>query len=319
MAAGGSTKAILAAMLANAGIAAAKFVAYLVTGAASMLAEAIHSVADTSNQGLLLLGGRKAQRDASDIHQFGYGRERYFWSFVVSLVLFSLGGLFALYEGYAKLREPHTIESVEWAIGVLLFGIALETYSFRVAIRESVPLKGDRSWAEFIRTSRTPELPVVLLEDAGALLGLVLALLGVGLAALTGNPVWDALGTISIGTLLVIIALTLTVEMKSLLIGESVTATDKKTIDATIASIPSVRRVIDLRTLHLGPEEILIAAKIEFDRSLSVQGLTKEVDRCETALREAIPGHHRIYIEPDLFEEDYSDLETAEEAKPEGH
>lgn len=319
MAAGGSTKAILAAMLANAGIAVAKFVAYLVTGAASMLAESIHSVADTSNQALLLLGGRRAQRDASDIHQFGYGRERYFWSFVVSLVLFSLGGLFALYEGYQKLSEPHAIESVEWAIGVLLFGIALEGYSFSVAIRESTPLKGDRSWFEFIRTSRTPELPVVLLEDAGALIGLVLALVGVGTASITGDPVWDALGTMAIGTLLVIIALTLSVEMKSLLIGEAVTDTDKKTIDDTIASIPSVRHVIDLRTLHLGPEEILIAAKIEFDRSLSVQGLTEEVDRCETALREAIPGRHRIYIEPDLFEEDYSEVEIGDEKTHEGH
>ncbi|MPZ51255.1 MAG: cation diffusion facilitator family transporter [Acidimicrobiia bacterium] len=311
MAAGGSTKAILAAMFANAGIAIAKFVAYLVTGAASMLAESIHSVADTTNQALLLLGSRKAQRAASDIHQFGYGRERYFWAFVVSLVLFTLGGLFALYEGYQKLADPHEITSVGWAIGVLIFGIFLEGYSFGVAIGESRKVKGDRSWYEFIRTSRTPELPVVLLEDAGAMIGLVLALIGVGAAAITGNPLWDALGTMAIGTLLVIIALTLTVEMKSLLIGESVTVQDRKKIDATLAGIPSVRRVIDLRTLHLGPEEILIAAKIEFDRSLSVAGLSDEIDDAERGLREAIPGRHRIYIEPDLYEGDYPDASVS--------
>ncbi|MGB8362610.1 MAG: cation diffusion facilitator family transporter, partial [Acidimicrobiia bacterium] len=223
MSVGGSTRAIVAAMVANAGIAVAKFVAYLVTGSASMLAEAIHSVADTSNQGLLLLGGRKAAKLADDRHQFGFGRERYFWAFVVAMVLFALGGLFSIFEGVEKITHPHQPESLGWAVGVLLFAMAAEGASFRTAIREARHLKGNRSWWRFVRASRNPELPVVLLEDAGALLGLVLALAGVSLTAVTENGLWDGLGTLAIGILLVVISIVLTAEMKSLLIGEAAT------------------------------------------------------------------------------------------------
>ena len=313
MSSSGGTKAILAAMAANAGIAVAKFVAYLVTGSASMLAESIHSVADTSNQGLLLLGGKRAQRVADDRHQFGYGRERYFWAFVVAMVLFSLGGVFSIYEGIEKIRHPHDIESLGWAIGVLLFAIVVETLSFRTAIVESRKSKGDRKWWDFIRRSRSPELPVVLLEDAGALLGLVLALGGVGLAALTGDVIWDGIGTLSIGVLLVIIAIVLTVEMKSLLIGEAATPEHITAMMAAVESIPLVNRVIDLRTQHIGPEEILVAGKLEFDHSLSNPELSAAINEVETAIREAVAVPMRVYLEPDLYDADYaaSDRERA--------
>ena len=307
MATKGGTRAIIAAMAANAGIAIAKFVAYLVTGAASMLAESIHSVADTSNQALLLLGGKRAERVADDRHQFGYGRERFFWAFVVAMVLFALGGLFSIYEGVEKIRHPHETESLGWAIGVLIFAIVVEAVSFRTAIVESRKVKGDKGWWEFIRRSKNPELPVVLLEDAGALLGLLLALFGVGLTALTGDVIWDGIGTLSIGALLVIIAITLTIEMKSLLIGESATKEDIAAILGAVVSVGSVRRVIDLRTQHIGPEEILVAAKVEFDHSLTNPELSAAIDEVETAIRKAVDHDLQMYLEPDLYRPDYAE------------
>src|SRR5215475_6724859 len=223
MSTAGSKRAIIAALLANAGIAVAKFVGYLVTGSSSMLAESVHSVADTSNQGLLLFGQRQSRKEADPLHQFGYGRSRYFYSFVVALVLFTLGSVFALYEGYHKISHPQELTSPVVAIVILLLAICLEGFSFRTAVVESRPLKRSGSWWRFIRASRNPELPVVLLEDSGALIGLVFALIGVGLSTLTGNPVWDGIGTIGIGVLLGVIAVVLMVEMKSLLIGEGAT------------------------------------------------------------------------------------------------
>jgi cation diffusion facilitator family transporter len=289
-------------MAANAVIAVAKFVAYLVTGSASMLAEAIHSVADTSNQGLLLLGGRKAAKVADDRHQFGFGRERYFWAFVVAMVLFALGGLFSIFEGIEKITHPHQPESLGWAIGVLLFAMAAEGTSFRTAIREARHLKGNRSWWRFVRVSRNPELPVVLLEDAGALLGLVLALIGVSLTAVTGNGLWDGLGTLAIGILLVMISIVLTAEMKSLLIGEAATDEHVAALLRAVSGIEEVVRVIDLRTQHIGPEELLVVGKIEFDRDLGNAELSDAIDRVESALRGAVPLTMQIYLEPDLFD-----------------
>lgn len=302
MSTGGSTKAIFAAMAANAGIAVAKFVAFVVTGSSSMLAESIHSVADTSNQALLLLGNRRSRHVADDVHQFGYGRERYFWSFIVAMVIFTLGGLFSIFEGVEKILDPHEVDSLGWAIGVLLFAMVAEGLSFRTAVRESRPLKGQRTWWQFIRTSRSPELPVVLLEDSGALVGLVLALIGVSLTAVTGNAFWDGLGTLSIGVLLVVIALTLTVEMKSLLIGESATRDNIGILRSAVEDVRSVTRVLDFRTQHLGPEELLIATKLEFDRSLSTESLSRAIDEVERALRSSIPMTMHIYVEPDLFD-----------------
>lgn len=305
MAAGGSTKAIVAAMVANGGIAVAKFVAFLVTRSASMLAESIHSVADTSNQGLLLLGGARARRDATTVHQFGHGRERYFWSFVVALVLFSLGGLFAIYEGIEKIRHPHELSSIGWAIGVLVLGIVLESWSFRTAIVASRPLKGDRSWGAFIRHARSPELPVVLLEDAGAMLGLVLALVGVLVATATGNAAWDGIGTLSIGILLVLIALVLAVEMKSLLIGEAATREHHLLLVGALSGAPGITRVIDLRTQHMGPDDLLVAGKVQLAADLTMVAATDVIGAAEDAMRRAVPAARMIYLEPDRYDPDH--------------
>lgn len=303
----GGTKAIVAAMAANGGIAVAKFIAYVVTGSASMLAESIHSVADTSNQGLLLLGSKRARKVADDQHQFGYGRERYFWAFVVAMILFSLGGIYSIYEGIEKIRHPHELESLQWAIGVLLLGIVLEGFSFRTAVVEAKKIMGQQGWWEFIRKSRSPELPVVLLEDAGAMVGLVLALFGVSLAAITGNPVWDGIGTLSIGCLLLVIAVILTIEMQSLLIGEAATDENIAAMVAAVNATPQVTRIIDLRTQHIGGEELLVAGKVEFDHSLTNPELSDAIDAVEAAIRSAVSLTAQIYIEPDLYESEYEE------------
>ena len=300
MSASGGTKAIIAALLANAGIALAKFVGYLVTGSSSMLAEAVHSVADTSNQGLLLLGGKRAQRAATADHPFGYGRDRYFYSFVVALLLFSLGSVFALYEGIHKLESHEPLTSPLVAVIILVVAIGLESYSFRTAIGESRPLKGKLSWWGFIRQSKSPELPVVLLEDFGALIGLVLALLGVGLAVLTGNPVFDALGTIAIGVLLGVIAVILIVEMKSLLIGEGAAQPVLRRIVGAIEEGDPVQRVIHIRTQYLGPEELLVAAKIALAPCTTIEDVARTIDEAEQRVRSAVPEARLIYLEPDL-------------------
>lgn len=296
----GSTKAILAALTANAGIAAAKFFGFFITGSSSMLAEAVHSVADTSNQGLLLFGQRQARKEADSLHQFGYGRSRYFYSFVVALVLFSLGSVFALYEGYHKISHPQKLTSPLVAIVILVVAIGLETFSFRTAMVESRPLKGRSSWWQFIRRSRNPELPVVLLEDTGALVGLVFALLGVGLTMVTGNPVWDGIGTAFIGALLGVIAVILMVEMHSLLIGEGATAEDCGAIQAALERTEHIDRVIHLRTQYLGPEEMLVAAKIALAAHTDLATVAATIDTAEAAIRAAVPAAGVIYLEPDL-------------------
>lgn len=302
MAGGGhGTKAVIAALLANAGIAVAKFVGFLITGSASMLAESIHSVADSGNQGLLLLGGKRARRAADESHPFGYGRERYFWAFVVALVLFSLGGAFAIYEGVSKIRRPHEVDAPEVAIGILLFAIALETFSFRTAIVEANHVRGDAGWWQFIRRSKNPELPVVLLEDLGALVGLVLALAAVVTTLATDDPLWDGIGTLSIGVLLSLIAIILAIEMKSLLIGETADAEVQGRIKATIEAEPVVERVIHLRTQHLGPDELLVGAKVSFAGRLTVPELAGAINRVETSVRAAVPTARIMYIEPDVF------------------
>ncbi|SDG58688.1 cation diffusion facilitator family transporter [Pseudonocardia oroxyli] len=300
MSAGGGTRAILAALGANAGIALAKFVGYLVTGSSSMLAEAVHSVADTANQGLLLLGGRTARRRANPEHPFGYGRDRYFYSFVVALLLFTLGSVFAIYEGIHKLQEPEPLTSPLVAVIILLVAVCLEGYSFRTAMRESAPLKGDLTWWQFIRQAKVPELPVVLLEDTGALIGLVFALAGVGLTVLTGDPVWDAVGTLCIGTLLGVIAIILIVEMKSLLIGEGAAAPLLSTIVRELEAGAAVERVIHIKTLYLGPEELMVAAKLGFTSGLPVDAVAAAIDEAEARVRGAVPEARVIYLEPDL-------------------
>jgi cation diffusion facilitator family transporter len=298
-----SRKAIVAAFAANLGIAAMKFVGFAVTGSAGLLAEAGHSVADTGNQGLLMLGGRRARRRPDVKHPFGYGRERYFWSFVVALVLFSMGGLFAIYEGIEKLRHPHQPVALWVALLVLAGSMALEVYSLTTAIRQSRPVRQGRSWWTFIRDSRSPELPVVLLEDTGALCGLLLAMTGIVLAYITGNARWDAVGSLAIGTLLVVISGLLAVELKGLLIGESATAESQQTILNAMTRSTSVVRLIHLRTEHLGPDELLVGAKLEFDRTLSIDQLAAAIDEVERNVRAAVPEARLIYIEPDIASE----------------
>lgn len=300
MSAGGGTRAIVAALIANAGIAVAKFIGYLITGSSSMLAESVHSVADTSNQGLLLLGGKRAKRAATSQHPFGYGRDRYFYSFVVALLLFSLGSVFAIYEGVHKLEHPEPLTSPQVAIVILVVAIGLESFSFRTAIVESRPLKGDGTWWQFIRQSKVPELPVVLLEDLGALIGLVLALLGVGLTIVTDNPVFDSLGTISIGILLGIIAIILIIEMKSLLIGEGATGPVLDKIVSGLEAAADVERVIHIRTQYIGPEEMLVAAKIAMPPRMTVEEVAQAIDAAEVRVRESVPDARMIYLEPDL-------------------
>ena len=296
----GGTKAIVAALAANLGIAVTKFVAYLLTASSSMLAESVHSLADSGNQALLLLGGKRARRGADEQHPFGYGRERYIYAFIVSIVLFSLGGLFALYEAFHKFQDPHAIDSWQWVpVVVLVAAICMEGYSFRTAIHESNAVRGKQTWVQFIRTAKAPELPVVLLEDFGALIGLVLALFGVGLTLITGDGRWDAAGTACIGVLLVLIAIVLALETKSLLLGESATKTDVAAIEAALVG-PGVPSVIHVKTLHLGPEELLVAAKIEVDVRSGAADIADAIDAAEARVRAAVPIAHRIYLEPDL-------------------
>jgi cation diffusion facilitator family transporter len=297
--ASGGAKAIVAALAANAGIAVAKFIGFAITGSSSMLAEGVHSVADTSNQGLLLLGRKRASRAATPEHPFGYGRDRFFYSFVVALMIFTLGSVFAIYEGVHKLSEPEDLTSPWVAVGILVVAIGLEGFSFRTAVGESRELKGDATWWGFIRQSVNPELPVVLLEDFGALIGLVLALGGVGLTLATGEPVWDAVGTICIGVLLGVIAVILIVETKSLLIGEGAGAPLANTITRSLVGGP-VERVIHLRTQYLGPDELLVAAKIAVPASLPTEAVAEAIDHAEGRLRAAVPQARLVYLEPDL-------------------
>jgi len=298
----GGTKAVVAALAANLGIAATKFVAFGLTLSSSMLAEAIHSVVDSGNQVLLLVGGRRAARSATPRHPFGYGRERYIYAFIVSVVLFSVGGLFALYEGYHKVQHPEPIASWQW-VPVVVLGVAivLESLSLRTAIREADRIRGAASWPRFIRHARVPELPVVLLEDFAALVGLVLALAGVGLTLLTGDGVWDGVGTLAIGALLVAVAVVLAVEMKSLLVGESATSEQVAAIEAAILAGDEVERIIHLRTVHLGPDELLVAAKVAVRHDDRAATLARGIDALETRIRAAVPLDCVIYVEPDLY------------------
>lgn len=300
MSAHGGSKAIIAALVANLGIAVTKFIAYFLTQSSSMLAEGVHSLADSGNQALLLLGGKRARREADERHPFGYGRERYIYAFIVSIVLFSVGGLFALYEANHKWSDPHAIDSWHWVpVTVLVAAIIMESFSFRTAVVESNLVRGKQSWTQFVRTAKAPELPVVLLEDLGALVGLVLALGGVSMTLVTGDGRWDAAGTACIGVLLVVIAIVLALETKSLLLGESATKVQVDAIEAALVG-PGVPSVIHLKTLHLGPEELLVAAKIEVDVREGASEIADAIDEAESRVRAAVPIAKRIYLEPDL-------------------
>jgi cation diffusion facilitator family transporter len=330
MAADGGTRAVVAALLANTGIALTKFVAFFLTGVSSMLAEAIHSVADAGNQGLLLLGGKQSRREATEEHPFGYGRERYIYSFIVAIVLFSVGGLFALYEAYHKYHEIHEahgtpedsiLTSRWWWVPLVVLGIAivLETLSFRTAIIETNKVKGKATFWQFIRRAKQPELPVILLEDLAALLGLLFAFVAVALSLLTENLYFDVMGTALIGLLLVTVAVTLAIETKSLLLGESASPEAQRRIEAALAATHEFERVIHLKTLHLGPEELLVAAKVGVARGVSADQLAEAIDTAEAAVRRAEPLAQVIYLEPDLYREDYVPADRPEPPAPAGH
>ncbi|MFD0169333.1 cation diffusion facilitator family transporter [Streptomyces decoyicus] len=319
MSASGGTKAIVAALGANLAIAAAKFVAFAFSGSSSMLAEGVHSIADSGNQGLLLLGGKKAKRAATAEHPFGYGRERYIYGFLVSIVLFTIGGVFALYEGYEKIHEPHALDNWYWPVGVLVFAIIAESFSFRTAIKESNELRGKQTWTQFVRRAKAPELPVVLLEDFGALVGLVLALGGVGLTLATGNGIWDGIGTMCIGALLVLIALILAAETKSLLLGEAAGPEQIAQIRAAVVDGDVVTRVIHMRTLHLGPDELLVAAKIAVKHDGTATQIAEAINAAEARIREAVPIARVIYLEPDIYNEATAASATDPSKTPGGH
>ena len=305
MATESGTRAIVAALIANLGIAVTKFVAYLLTLSSSMLAESIHSLADSGNQLLLLVGGRRARRDATPRHPFGYGRERYLYAFIVSIVLFNLGGLFALYEAWHKWEHPEPITEWQWVpILVLVVAIVLESFSLRTAVKESNHIRGEQNWVQFVRRAKAPELPVVLLEDLGALLGLVFALVGVSMTLVTDNGRWDAAGTAMIGLLLVVIALVLAVEMRSLLLGEGATPEAVARIEAALTGTPGIGSIIHMRTQHLGPDELLVAAKIAVDGAVSAADVARIIDVAEQRVREAEPVARVIYLEPDIRREE---------------
>lgn len=304
MSAHGGGKAILAAFLANMGIALAKLIGWLLSGSASMLAEAVHSIADSSNQVLLFIGGKTSRRHADRQHPFGYGRDRYVYAFVVGIILFSVGGLFSVYEGVEKLAHPHELSEDWWwlPIVILVVAIVLEGFSLRTAIGEANQVRPEgQSWWQFIRRSRSPELPVLLLEDTAALIGLVLALSGVSASVITGDPIYDALGTLAIGILLILVAIVVGVEMKSLLVGEGATNEQLGDIIRAIEAGDDVEKLIHIKTLYLGPEELLVAAKIgvPVDKPLGV--VARDIDEIEERIRAAVPHARVIYLEPDVY------------------
>ena len=301
MSTSGGSKAILAALAANIGIALTKFIAFLFSGSSSMLAESVHSAADSGNQLLLLLGGRKSRKQADRAHPFGYGRERYVYAFVVSIILFSVGGVFALYEGIEKVNDPHPLEVWWLPLLVLAIAIGLEGFSLRTAIGESNHTRGSQSWLQFIRRAKAPELPVVLLEDTAALLGLVFAFAGVGLTVLTGNGIWDGIGTILIGALLVLVAIILGIETKSLLVGEGATDEDLAKIENAITSSPEVEHLVHLKTMYLGPDEMLVGAKITLPAVTTLTDIALAINAVEARVREAVPIARVIYLEPDVY------------------
>jgi cation diffusion facilitator family transporter len=326
MAGDGGTRAVIAALLANTGIAATKFIAYALARNSSMLAEAIHSCADAGNQLLLLFGGRRSKRAATPQHPFGYGRERYIYSFLVAIVLFSVGGLFALYEAYHKYDEIHSGHFEEvggWKslvpVVVLVVAIGLESFSLRTAVIETNKVRGTASFPQFVRRAKSPELPVILLEDIAALLGLLFAFVGVGMSLITGNHYWDVAGTTAIGLLLVTVAVVLAIETKSLLLGEAATPEAQEAITAALAGSPGVDRVIHMKTLHLGPDELLVAAKIGVTASTSASDVSAAIDAAEVAVRAAEPLVTALYLEPDIYREDYVPAERPPPPTPGGH
>jgi cation diffusion facilitator family transporter len=299
----GSMRAIIAALLANIGIAITKFIAAAFSGSASMFAEGIHSVADSGNQILLIIGGKRAKRAATAAHPFGYGRSRYIYAFMVSIVLFSVGGMFSILEGLEKLQHPHELEMVWLPLVVLGAAIVMESLSLRTAVIEANHVRHGKSWVQFIRHAKSPELPVILLEDLAALIGLVLAFGGVGLTVVTGDPIWDAIGTLAIGGLLVLVAIVLGLETSSLLVGEGATAEDTGKIRKALKNTDGVESIIHMKTLYLGPDELMVGAKIAVGEKATGKRIAQIIDTAEENVRTAVPAARVIYLEPDIARE----------------
>lgn len=297
----GSAKAIVAALTANIGIAATKFVAAGFSGSASMLAEGIHSLADSGNQILLIVGGKRSRREATKSHPFGYGRSRYIYAFMVSIVLFSIGGMFSINEGLSKLHETHELENAWLPLTVLGVSICLESFSLYTALKAAKEERGSVSLAQYIRHAKSPELPVVLLEDMAALLGLALAFMGVGLTVVTHNPIWDAIGTLAIGVLLILVAVVLGIETSSLLVGEGATDGDHDKIVSALESTPGLDSLIHIKTLYLGPDELMVAAKFAVAPKATAAEVAKAIDAAEVRVRAAVPAARVIYLEPDIL------------------
>lgn len=296
------TKAIIAAFFANLGIAITKFIAAFFSGSSAMLAEAVHSVADTCNQLLLLIGGKRAKRKASKKHPFGYGRERYLYAFVVGIVLFTVGGVFSIYEGVNKFRHPEPLSMWWLPLLVLTIAIVLESLSIRVAINESRPLKrDDESWWSFIQRTKSPELATVLLEDFAALVGLIIALIGVGITVVTGNGLFDAVATVLIGILLIVIAAILVKKVSSLLVGEGANSEDEQSITEAFLASPGIDRIIHMKTLYLGPEELMIGAKVSVTADKKVREVAAIINIAEANVRRKVPHAKVIYVEPDVW------------------
>lgn len=310
----GGAKAIAAALAANLGIAIVKFIAWGFSGSSSMLAEGVHSLADSGNQVLLIVGGRQSRKKADRDHPFGYGRERYVYAFVVSIILFSIGGVFSIYEGIGKLAHPHPLEVWWLPLLVLLIAGGLESFSLHTAMSEARPHKGGGSWFRFIRRAKAPELPVVLLEDVAALTGLAFAFLGVALTALTGDALFDALGTLCIGSLLVLVAIVLGIETKSLLVGEGASEGDVRAITSSILGGGETDRIIHIKTLYLGPDELMVAAKLAMPAARSLTEVAEATNTIEGRIRAAVPAARVIYIEPDVWADP---AQTAPAAPPE--
>lgn len=305
---GDSPRAVIAALSANLGIAATKFAAFIITGSASLLAESVHSVADSTNQILLLVGRTRSRREETEEHPFGFGAERYIYAFVVAVVLFVVGAIFSLYEGISRIRHPEAVLSPVVAFAVLGIAIGLEAFSFRTAIKESGESRGSASWRSFIRHAKAPELPAVLLEDFAALIGLGFALLAVLLSTITGDGRWDGVGSLAIGCLLGCVAVVLAIEMKSLLVGESARPDVQRAIVAAIEGTGGIERVIHLRTLHVGPDSLLVAAKIAVKRADTAADIAAAIDESEQAIRAAVPIAGLIFLEPDLYQASKLDI-----------
>jgi cation diffusion facilitator family transporter len=300
-AAGGadSTRAVLLALAANGAIAAAKYTAAALTGSGAMLAEAVHSTADCGNQLLLLLGMKRAKRPPNAEYPLGFGKETYFWSFIVAIMLFTVGGLFSIYEGAHKLQNPSPVASPWIALAVLAFSIVMEAFSMAGALREVRKVQAGRSLWAWFRSTRNAELVVVFGEDLAALVGLVVAFVAVLAAALTGNPAYDAMGSVAIGVLLVAVAIAVAIEVKALLVGQGVEAPVRRAMIEFLEADGAVDAVLDLLTLHMRPD-VMVAVKARMREHGSQAALIDEINRVEAAFKVRFPQAQWIFFEPDV-------------------